>query len=129
MKVSDKYPLRSEGRDYVVLAGSFVPAGAGVTAPTGVRGKGFTVTQTADGVFAVAFTNPYMECVSFVCTARVAAETTDIYAQHGDITAATATAGEVHGIRTMTAGTPTSIHADADARVDFVAVFRNSSLT
>lgn len=108
----------------VFIAGSWVPAGTGTTAPTGVRGQGFTVTQSASGVFNVALRNPYKERVSFVCSAHVAGETTDVYAQSGDVTAATRSAGEVVRVRTMTGTTPTDISGDSDARVSFIACYR-----
>lgn len=108
----------------VIIAGSFVPAGTGVTAPTGARGSGFTVTQTASGVFVVALKNVYKETISFVVTADVAAETTDIYAQAGDVTVATRSVGEKRVIRTMTGGTPTNISGDSAPRVHFVWVVR-----
>lgn len=108
----------------VIIAGSFVPAGTGTTAPTGARGSGFTVTQTASGVFLVALKNVYKETISFVVTADVAAETTDIYAQAGDVTAPTRSVGEKRVIRTMTGGTPTNISGDAAPRVHFVWMVR-----
>lgn len=109
-----------------IIAGSFVPAGTGTTAPTGRRGSGFTVTQTASGVFLVALKQVYKETVSFVATADVAAETTDVYAQAGDVTVATRSVGEKRVIRTMTGGTPTDISGDAAARVHFIFVVRKS---
>jgi hypothetical protein len=114
---------QKSGDCYVIIAGSWVPAGTGVTAPTRVRGSGFTVTQSADGVFNIAFKNPYKERVSIVACAHVAGETTDIYCQTGDVTAATRAVGEVVRVRTMTGGTPTNISGDSDARVSFVAVY------
>jgi hypothetical protein len=112
--------------ELVVVAGSWVPAGTGTTAPTGVRGVGFTVVQSASGVFDVTFTNKYKECVSFVPSVQVAAETTDATVQAGDLTEATGSVYEVHRVRTMTGGTPTNFSGDAQARVGFVAVFRVS---
>jgi hypothetical protein len=109
--------------EQVLIAGSFAPAGTGTTAPTGVVGSGFTVTQTASGVFLVAFTTPYKTCISFVCTAHTGGETSDFYAQGGDLTAATATAGTIRGIRTMTGGTPTDMSGETTPLVSFVAVF------
>ncbi len=109
--------------ELVIVAGSFVPAGTGTTAPTGVVGAGFTVTQTASGVFLVAFAYPYKTCVSFVCTAHTGGETSDFYAQGGDLTAATADVGIIRGIRTMTGSTPTNMSGETTPLVSFVAVF------
>lgn len=108
----------------VIIAGSFVPAGTGTTAPTGVRGSGFTVTQTASGVFLVALKNVYKETISFVPCVDVASETTDATVQAGDVTAATRSVGEKRVIRTMTGGTPTNFSGDAAPRVHFVWVVR-----
>ena len=118
-------PLHTEqvGEPFLI-AGSFVPAGTGTTAPTGVRGSGFTVTQTASGVFVVALKNVYKETISFVPGVDVAAETTDVYAQAGAVTVATRSVGEKRVIRTMTATTPTNISADAAPRVHFNWVVR-----
>ena len=109
-----------ETGDAVIVMGSFVPAGTGTTAPTGVRGKGFTVTQTASGVFLVALKDVFKETVSFVVTVDVAGETTDATSQAGDVTVATGAVGEKRVIRTMTAGTPTNFSADSAPRVHFM---------
>ncbi len=125
-KASSRDPVSCEAGtygDYVILAGSWVPAGIDATAPTGALGGGFTVTQSASGVFNIAFTNPYKTLVSFVPGVKVAAETTDATAQWGDVTAPTATAGHVVRLRTMTGGTPTDFSGDAAPVVSFVAVF------
>jgi hypothetical protein len=124
-KATSGKPIHTEqtGEPFII-AGSFVPAGTGTTAPTGVRGSGFTVTQTASGVFLVALKNVYKETISFQATADVASETTDVYAQAGDVTAATALVGEKRVIRTMTAATPTNISGDSAPRVHFVWVVR-----
>jgi hypothetical protein len=108
--------------EVVLVTGNFKAAGTGTTAPTDVDGEGFTVAQTATGVFAVTFSDLYAKVLAFIPSVTVSGETTDLYAQPGDITAATGAVGEVRGIRTMTAGTPTSPHADAGHRIDFVAL-------
>lgn len=124
-KTTSTKPIHTEqGKECTTIYGSFVPAGTGVTTPTGVRGDGFTVTQTASGVFLVALARRYKETISFVVTADVASETTDAYAQAGDVTAATATAGEKRVIRTMTGGTPTDLSGDAAPRVHFAWTVR-----
>lgn len=116
--------LRAESGtgELVVIAGSFVPAGTGTTAPTGVVGSGFTVTQTASGVFVVALANVYKTVVSFVCTARTGGETSDFYAQEGDHVAATGSVGAKFGIRTMTGGTPTNMSGETTPIVRFIAI-------
>lgn len=111
------------GNEFVVVAGSWVPAGTGTTAPTGVLGAGFTVTQSASGVFNIAFANPYKQRISFVCTAMTGGETSDFYAQSGDPVAATASAGQTIRVRTMTGATPTNMSAETTPRVEFVAIF------
>jgi hypothetical protein len=124
-KATSNKPVHTEQvGECTIIAGSFVPAGTGTTAPTGVRGSGFTVTQTASGVFLVALKNVYKETISFQATADVASETTDVYAQAGDVTVATATVGEKRVIRTMTAATPTNISGDSAPRVHFIWVVR-----
>jgi hypothetical protein len=108
----------------VVIAGSWIPAGTGTTAPTTVRGTGFTVVQTASGVFDVTFTSKFVQCDSFVASIQVAGETTDATTQTGDLTEATGSVYEKHRIRTMTGGTPTDFSGDSQARVSFFAVMR-----
>lgn len=108
----------------VVIAGSWVPAGTGTTAPTSVRGTGFTVVQSASGVFDVTFTAKYVQCDSFTASIQVAGETTDATTQTGDLTEATATVFEKHRVRTMTGGTPTDFSGDSQPRVSFVAIVR-----
>jgi hypothetical protein len=112
--------------ELVVVAGSWVPAGTGTTTPTGVRGVGFTVAQSATGVFDVTLNTKYYECVSFVAAVQVGGETTDATVQTGDLTEATGSVFEVHRVRTMTGATPTNFSSDSQPRVSFIGVFRVS---
>jgi hypothetical protein len=118
--------VENAGKEYVDVSGSWVPAGTGTTAPTGVVGTGFTVAQSADGVFDVTFTYPYKALISFVPSVCVAGETTDATVQWGDRTAATASVGMVIRVRTMTAGTPTDFSGDSAPLVSFNARFSKS---
>lgn len=129
-KSSSKKRLKGECGDgnMVVIAGSWVPAGTGVTAPTGVIGAGFTVTQSASGVFNIAFTNPYKQRIAIVATAMTGGETSDFYAQTGDVTAADRDSGQIIRVRTMTGGTPTDMSGETTPRVEFVAVFSTRTI-
>lgn len=109
--------------EIVMVTGGWVPAGTGTTAPTGVVGTGFTVAQSASGVFDITFTNPYLTLIHCGPSARTGGETSDFYAQPGDVTAATGSVGFVQRVRTMTGGTPTNMSGETAPYVSFVAFF------
>src|SRR5512139_3143742 len=68
------------GRKVRMIAGSFAPDTA--NPPTTVRGSGFTVARTAQGVFTITFRNAYAELISAVATVQLAS-TDDRKAQIG----------------------------------------------
>jgi len=115
--------LKILGTGRIVLAGSFAPAAAG--APTTVRGQGFTVTRTGVGTFSIALRDKYVELDSVVATVQLAAAA-NTFAQAG--TVVTGTSANTIELRTLTAGAAADIAANANNRINFAAVIRNSSV-
>lgn len=114
-------PMRSREVEAVVVAGSFAPAGAG--APTDTKGKGFSVARTAIGVFTVTLDARFNQLLAGVVSVQLAASANTM-AQLGavDLSARTVV------IRTLTAGADADIAADANNRVNFTLVLRNSGV-
>jgi hypothetical protein len=111
--------IKSSGREQVVLAGSFAPAGTG--APTTARGVGFTVARSGVGTFVLTLDRVYSKLIAGVATVQLAASA-DTQAQLGsvDLTAKTIV------IRLLTAGSDADVAANANNRVNFVLVLGES---
>jgi hypothetical protein len=104
----------------VVIAGSWAPDTA--NAVTAIRGKGFTVARTSAGLFTITLDKVYNLLFSATATVQMAAAT-DISAQIGNVVLASKTVE----VRTVVVATATDIAADANNRVNFVLVLRNTS--
>ena len=114
-------------RGHTALSGSFRPAGAG--APTNRLGLGFSVTRTSAGLFEILFNDLHLELVSALGTAREAGGTAATIVQFGDYVAASRTLDlrvfqESGGTFALV-----DLAADADNVVNFLCLFRNSTLT
>lgn len=118
------WPLECISREVKVIAGSFLPAGAGQ--PTGVRGGGFTVTRSNTGTYQVDFADKYVEIIAMVDGMQRVSQA-DNFLLFGPKTEGGAATNQVF-IRTMVAGAAADVAADPDNRVSFVVYFRNSSV-
>jgi len=109
------------GPDYIVIAGSFEVDGTNDV--TNVKGEGFTVDDSAVGVYTVTFPG----CLGkglISCTATVQADTSatadDLVCQVGVYTKATGV------LELLTASDAFATLADGNGpRVNFIAVFHN----
>ena len=66
-------PAKYIGKNRFVIAGSFLPAGVG--APTGVIGAGFTVARTGVGQYTVTLAEKWLRLLSANATLQLAALT------------------------------------------------------
>jgi hypothetical protein len=115
-------PVRTLVRELIPVVGSFAPNGTGTVALTSRKGLGWSVVRTSAGLFSVTFTDKYNDLVSV--SASVQHPTAiDLKVQVGTWTSAT----KVLQLRTVTIGTVADVTADTNARVNFVAWFRNSA--
>lgn len=115
------FDVRALGREYVVIAGSFAPAGSG--APTAPEGKGFTVARTGTGIFLVTLdAGLVFPALVSGSTDLQLANAADSMAQLGTVDLAARTVV----IRTLTAGSAADISANANNRIHFALIFRNS---
>lgn len=112
--------LKATGREQVLMAGSFAPAGTG--APTDVRGVGFTVARTAVGVFTLTLDRVFSKLISGTATLQLNASA-DSQAQLGAVSLTAKTVV----IRVLTAGSDADIAANANNRVNFVLVLGEST--
>lgn len=114
------------GKDYVVVAGSFAPNGSSAIAATSNKGKGYSVAYTSTGLYTITFTDAYSDLISFMPMLQLATGA-DTFLQVGTYTAAAKTIT----IRNwdVSDAAVADIAANANNRINFVAVFRNSSVT
>lgn len=115
-------PVRSLNRDIVRIEGSFAPNGSSAVSASSRAGLGFTVARSGVGEFLVTFTDKFASYLFADAHLQMAAAT-DSVAQVGDIDLSAKTM-EIH---TLTAGSAADIAANANNRINFVVVFRNSA--
>jgi len=116
--------VRAEGKELVVIAGSFAPNGSSAVSAASNKGTGFTVARTSAGLFTITFTESYPDLLSAVATLQLASAD-DKYVQVGTYTAAT----KALQIRVFDASDAAVADVDANAnnRINFVCVFENTA--
>lgn len=115
------YPIGMLRPERVMIQGSFAPAGTG--AVTAVKGKGFSVARTGVGTFVVTLANSYADLESADAHLQLAAPNGNS-ANVGAVNLAARTITLV----TVASGAVADIAANADNRVHFAFVLRNTSI-
>lgn len=120
--------LWTEGRENVVVSGSFAPDTA--NAPTDVRGVGFSVARTSTGLFTITFDSKYYQVNSATAALQLATGD-DKVAQIGAYTAPTATASGTLQIRVwdISGAAVADVAANANNRVNFSVTFQKMDVT
>lgn len=121
MSSIDLREVKATARELVIISGSFAPAGAG--AVTDTRGKGFSVSRTGVGTFQILLDKVYSALHSQTATLQLAASA-DTVLQFGTVTLASKTIV----LRALTAGTDADVAANANNRVNFTLLLKNSSV-
>ena len=121
-------PVRAEGKEYTIVAGSFCPDSG--NNPTTTTGTGFTVVWTSTGLFTITFTEAYPSIAAAHAHLQLASGD-DKFAQLGTFTAATATAAATCTVRIwdVSAAPVADVTANANNIVHFFFVFRRSGVT
>jgi len=114
--------VRALAKGLVYIEGSFAPDTA--NAPTALKGVGFTVVHTSTGIFTVTLDSVYPSIINATATLQLATAA-DKVAIVGTIDAAAKTVV----IFTLAAGSLADIAANANNRVNFTIVCKNSSVT
>ncbi len=117
-------PIRALGKRYVIVAGSFAPNGASAISAASNKGKGFTAARTDVGAYLITFTDKWTDLVSVTFTQQRAA-VADGVPQAGTYDASAKTLV----VTNLVGATPTEIAANANNRIHFLAIFRNTSIT
>lgn len=120
--------LWAEGREKIVVQGSFAPNGSSAVASASNRGKGWTVARTSAGVFTITFNEVYYQLDSAVATLQLATAA-DQYALVGTYTVGSASTSStlVINVWDVSGAALSDIAADANNRVNFVCVFSMKS--
>jgi hypothetical protein len=106
----------------VHIQGSFAPQGT--SAPTTVRGTGFSVARTSAGLFTITLQDKYMSLIAGDAQVQLAAAA-DLVAQIGNVDVSSAKTVE---IRILAAAVATDISANANNRVHFNLILKNSTV-
>lgn len=117
--------VQTLGKGRVVISGSFRPNGSSAIDNTLNTGSGFTVAYTTTGVYTITLSDSYVALVSAQATIAMNAAT-DLVPQWGAIDVVTA---KTLVLRANAAATPTDIASNADNRIHFTLVLRNTTVT
>lgn len=118
----DNVQILGKGRK--IIAGSFLPNGGSAIAADSAW-NGFSVARTGAGQFTITLTDSYLALVSAVATIQMNSAT-DLVPQWGAIDVVTA---KTLVLNTNAVATPTDIASNANNRVFFELVLRNSNVT
>lgn len=113
-------------RDLVLIPGSFAPNGSGAVSATSRKGLGWSVARTSAGLFTVTFTDKYAELIAFNPTLQLA--TPGDQTVHAGVYVAASKTITIN-VWDASDAAAADIAADANNRINFLAVFRNSSAT
>lgn len=117
-------PVRALNRELVPIVGSFAPNGSSAVAATSNKGKGWSVAWTSTGLFTITFTDKWADLVSVTATLQLATAAARSV-QIGTWTPASKTLQ----IRVVDgSGVVQDVSANANNRINFVAMFTNSAL-
>jgi hypothetical protein len=106
-----------------IICGSFAPQGA--SAPSGVKGIGFSVARTSQGLFTITLQDKYVDLQSADCQVQLAAAD-DRFAQVGAADVSSAKTVEIRVIDAT--GAVQDISADPANRVHFCLYLKNSTV-
>jgi hypothetical protein len=119
-------PLRSAGGERVVITGSFAPNGSSALSAASTYGRGFTVARTSAGLFTITLADQYYQLESATATLQLATGD-DRFVQFGTYTAASKTI--TLRIWDISGAAETDVSANANNRVNFCLVFKNTNHT
>lgn len=122
--------LYVDGREQIVICGSFAPNGSSAVSSASNRGKGWSVARTSAGLFTVTFDEIYYQ-LNFATAHLQLATGDDKYAQVGTYTAGSGSTASTLTIRVwdVSGGAETDVSANANNRINFMCVFQMKSYT
>jgi hypothetical protein len=127
MSNREHYPLVCDSPERVVIAGSFAPNGSSAISAASNKGdRGWSVAYISTGLYRITFDDTYNDLVYFGSKLQLATGA-DQQTQEGTWTSADRT----QDVRVWDASDAAvkDIAADANNRINFVAVFKNTNLT
>lgn len=118
------YPIRSLNTNDVLIEGSFAPAGAGT--PTAVKGRGYTVVRTSQGLYTITLADKFVELQCGKVSLQLAAAA----ARSVQIGAVDVSSAQTVQVRVIDgAGAVQDVAADANNRVHFSLTLTQRSNT
>lgn len=118
--------IQGLGKGIKVISGSFAPNGSSAVAATSVKGKGFSVARTNQGVFTITLQDAYVALLAGHCTLQLATAA-DQYVQLGAIDVVSAKTVVIN-VWDISDAALADIAANAGNRIHFTLVLSNSTL-
>jgi hypothetical protein len=112
------------GKNRVIVAGSFAPNGSSAVSATSNKGKGWTVAHTSTGLFTITLDSVYNQLDSATASLQLATAD-DKFVQIGAVVLASQTI-EIR-VWDLSGAAVADVAADANNRINFLFVFRNTN--
>lgn len=124
------YPLRHWGGERRVVSGRFHPNGSSAIAEGSDKWEGFTVARTNAGIYTITFSDSYYHLEAFVPFLTMSALTGAVFLVGGaySATAKTKVLTAMDEDNTSGIAAAADIASNADNYIDFIAVFRETSV-
>jgi hypothetical protein len=118
------FDVKAQGLGRVVVSGSFAPNGSSTLAATSVNGAGFSVARTSTGLFTITLNDSYPALIGAALGLQLASGD-DKFLQFGSIDVNAKTV-QIR-VWDVSAAAVADIAANANNRINFVLVFKNTS--
>lgn len=119
--------LQCLGKGLKTIAGSFAPNGSSAVAASSRQGMGWSVARTSTGLFTVTLNDKYAALAGMGLSLQLAAGD-DKFVQWGAIDVVSAKTLQIR-VWDASGAAVADIAADANNRIGFVLVLRNTSAT
>jgi hypothetical protein len=118
--------LKAPGLGLEVIAGSFAPDTA--DPPETVRGGGFSVVRTSEGLFTVTLTNRYAGLIAGIATLQHSAANSDLKVELGAVVCSHAAACTVQiRVVDISSAAVADIAANANNRINFALILKTTT--
>lgn len=114
-------------KELVILAGSFAPNGSSAVSAASNKGTGWSVAWTSTGLFTITLQDSYPSLISATASLQLATGD-DKFLQWGTIDVVSAKTLQLR-VWDVSATAVADVTADANNRINFCLVLKNSSVT
>lgn len=118
--------IQALGKGVKVISGSFAPNGSSAVASTSVKGKGFSVARTSQGLFTITLQDAYVALLAADASLQLASAD-DKFLQIGAVDVVSAKTVQIR-VWDVSDAALADVAANAGNRINFTLILSNSGL-